>query len=302
MKRFLIFSLAFAFVVVMTGLSYANHNSTNAGDPANGIVHSRHNLSTGGEHFHSGDTNMPTTRLTTTGTSEVCVFCHTPHWAGNTGPLWNRKDVSSSFSGVNEGSLACLSCHDGATALDALINRPGHGSNTDGTTTDLSWTFQDDGSNVADKLGEHYAVGSNGLGDDHPISMSYTDALAEHNNHGVHALRATSTLLGSIDLKTSTGGAPLVTGNMWSIEGNIQDDGKIQDLLEGTNNTVECVSCHDPHYKNQTNPDLDFVRSYIGTASTVTLADHTDADIDGLFLKRVGGNSDSGVCRTCHNK
>ncbi len=88
-----------------------------------------------------------------TGTSEVCVFCHTPHGgrtdvAGGGAPLWNRAlppsgtsgtgaftmykspnfdgtvDVSTGPKGV---SLACLSCHDGTIALDALINAPGSG-------------------------------------------------------------------------------------------------------------------------------------------------------------------------------
>ena len=302
MKRFLIFSLAVAFVVAMTGLSYANHTTTSAGDAANGIIQSRHNLSTGGEHFHSGDTNMPSSRLTTTGTSEVCVFCHTPHWSSDKGPLWNRVSAQTSFSdhhGNNfepgEGSISCLSCHDGSTALDSLINRPGHGSNTDATiSSHMGWAFQDDGSFHTHVLGEHYAVGANNnLGDDHPINKDYNAALTEHGGAGVHALRPTNTALSDIDLTTSDGSDPLVTGNLWSIEGNIQEDGTIGDLLEDGN--VECVSCHDPHYKNLTNPDPDFVASY-GVSS------HTDPDIDGLFLKRVGGNSDSGVCRTCHDK
>ncbi len=308
--------------------SYARHTTTHAGDPANGIVSSRHNLSDAGWPFAGP-------------TSEICVYCHTPHWAGGGAPLWNRKNSVTSFTGENgsftpnAGSLACLSCHDGQTAFDALINRPGHGSNTDGSATDLQWAFwmpaasqsypttdydhlgtdttapcdicHKSGSLFADWVDPGRLVIGTNLTDDHPISVEYKP--------GVHSLRPTSTLLGSIDLTTSTGGAPLVTGNLWSIEGNIQDDGKIQDLLEGPNNTVECVSCHDPHYKNQTNPDQDFVGSYFKFTQTglegrhpttkslgQPATSHTDRSIDGLFLRRVGGNSDSGVCRTCHDK
>jgi cytochrome c553 len=90
------------------------------------------------------------------GGSEVCVYCHTAHGAGFAGelpngfpPLWNRKInsgtiyqtyagaqsahfESSSVTTLNSGgikgvSLACLSCHDGTIAFDALINLQGSG-------------------------------------------------------------------------------------------------------------------------------------------------------------------------------
>src|SRR3990172_1333464 len=89
------------------------------------------------------------------GTSEICVFCHTPHGASATGtwlkaPLWNRdldyqatrtyqlydQVWSFSFEGVlNDAagqrptgySRLCLSCHDGTVALGNLINAPGSG-------------------------------------------------------------------------------------------------------------------------------------------------------------------------------
>ncbi|MFQ5508246.1 MAG: hypothetical protein ACE5FN_02790 [Leptospirillia bacterium] len=85
-------------------------------------------------------------------TTEVCVFCHTPHGGRNTTtasnvPLWNRAmptastvyemydspnfDGSASWAvtgGQPKGvSLACLSCHDGTIGIDALINAPGSG-------------------------------------------------------------------------------------------------------------------------------------------------------------------------------
>lgn len=89
-----------------------------------------------------------------TGTTEVCVFCHTPHGAKLTGgilgggnlpqaPIWNRRinqggnyqvyagpnfDAAGTTPGTPKGvSLACLSCHDGTISFDALINAPGSG-------------------------------------------------------------------------------------------------------------------------------------------------------------------------------
>ncbi|MFY9268175.1 MAG: hypothetical protein WAO55_00330, partial [Candidatus Manganitrophaceae bacterium] len=83
---------------------------------------------------------------------EVCIFCHTPHGGqSNVGgvagiaPLWNRRlSNPMAFTPYNSPnydaqdllgtpgrpkgvSLACLSCHDGAVAFDALINSSGSG-------------------------------------------------------------------------------------------------------------------------------------------------------------------------------
>ena len=83
-----------------------------------------------------------------TGTTEICVFCHTPHGGNSTAtghaPLWNRllpEDAvyevygsptfdAQDFAGTHRPkgvSLACLSCHDGSIAFDSLINGPGSG-------------------------------------------------------------------------------------------------------------------------------------------------------------------------------
>ena len=81
------------------------------------------------------------------GTSEVCIFCHTPHGANpnvtEQAPIWNRNiPIDTTFdvykapnfegAGVFPGrpkgvSLACLSCHDGTIAIDAIINAAGSG-------------------------------------------------------------------------------------------------------------------------------------------------------------------------------
>ena len=109
-----------------------------------GIKDTKHNL---------GASNGTNTNYMTSGTDEICVFCHTPH-ASNTAvkaPLWNKPvaagssyttyntstsatiDGSVDMSGV---SLACLSCHDGTQAMDTMINKPGSGGyNLAGATT-----------------------------------------------------------------------------------------------------------------------------------------------------------------------
>ncbi|HET6371587.1 MAG TPA: hypothetical protein VFG95_10340, partial [Nitrospiria bacterium] len=83
------------------------------------------------------------------GTSEVCVFCHTPHGASPAGvkikaPIWNRQLSAAHYTlydqvwsksfeaSINPGaptgySRLCLSCHDGTIALGSVINKPGSG-------------------------------------------------------------------------------------------------------------------------------------------------------------------------------
>lgn len=73
--------------------------------------------------------------LTGTGT-QVCVYCHTPHNANaQDAPLWNRLNSAEDAYSLYESdtldtpsvqpvgvSQACLSCHDGTLAFNALTN------------------------------------------------------------------------------------------------------------------------------------------------------------------------------------
>src|SRR3990172_10723226 len=129
------------------------------GDAAGGVVWSRHNLSSYGEHYQATTSVSGTSTATgieplTVITTEICVFCHTPHFGRtDTAPLWNRGTsatgyvpygttvAGTSITSVGGSSLACLSCHDGVTTLDNLINKPGKGSRTNGTGADMGWVF-----------------------------------------------------------------------------------------------------------------------------------------------------------------
>lgn len=111
--------------------AWANHEVRMSED----VSRTKHNLSSNPD-------------INATGTTEICVFCHTPHGANSTAtgqaPLWNRllpEDLSyevygspsfdaQDVTGIHRPkgvSLACLSCHDGSIAFDSLINGPGSG-------------------------------------------------------------------------------------------------------------------------------------------------------------------------------
>jgi predicted CXXCH cytochrome family protein len=102
------------------------------------------------------------------GTDQICIFCHTPHNAKTPqlAPLWNHASAAGPFTLYSSTTLqavpgqpagvskACLSCHDGVTAIDA------YGANTTGTAMTGS-----------------AALGTN-LSDDHPVSITFDAALA----------------------------------------------------------------------------------------------------------------------------
>ena len=100
--------------------------------------------------------------------NRVCEVCHTPHNAQVVdAPLWDHEvnaavnyamytsptldmDNTSNADGPQGVSLACLGCHDGATAIDSFAGNSGVQFMPDGPT----------------KLGLD-------LSDDHPISITY---------------------------------------------------------------------------------------------------------------------------------
>lgn len=160
----------------------------------------------------------------------VCSPCHSIHATDTSSavPLWAHYTTTQTFTthtspfmidnGVNTNttlqpsgaSKACLSCHDGVTA----INQTFSGSFTGGAA--LSGTAA--GLNSGDIIGTDLAA-------THPISIKFTSALATAN---------------------PTFYDPNVQHMQWppSLTGQTI----AQAMLKGTNHdTVECSSCHDPH-------------------------------------------------------
>ena len=90
-----------------------------------GISATKHNLSTTG----TGGTAATTE-------TEICIFCHTPHGGDPTiAPLWNKPvqvHALNAYGTTKAGtvcrradcgvSFACMSCHDGVSAMGAVLN------------------------------------------------------------------------------------------------------------------------------------------------------------------------------------
>lgn len=200
MKKILILIAAIALTF---GVAYADN-----------VTNTDHNLTDSTNPYYTDGVNT---------TDEICVFCHTPHGASADAPLWNRQYTPGAFSMYTSTTLdmtiqaapesvsaACLSCHDGTTAFDSLINEPGNGNDA---ITDAAWLASWSGSgNKMNATNSPVAYLGTDLSDDHPISIAYDTTLDADFN----------AIVGN-----AVNGLP---------------------LYDGTNlNQVECGSCHNPH-------------------------------------------------------
>ncbi len=168
--------------------------------PSRDITKTPHNLSvSGGGGAHDVKSSQET---------RICIFCHTPHHATSSQPLWSREvsaltiyipyasaTLRSKPQQPRGPSRLCLSCHDGTIAMGLLAG---------GANLDQSMPVMPADVDPA----KNPNLGTD-LSNDHPISMSY---LAE-------------------------------TSSEFNSPALLQQQGV--KLSEGT--YVECTSCHDPH-------------------------------------------------------
>jgi Doubled CXXCH motif (Paired_CXXCH_1) len=210
----------------------------------------RHNLSTGG----SGDVHAAPG-----GTSEVCVFCHTPHGATRQdeggvalrSPLWNRrvpagttytpydsstldaKQIAEGFDATPGGSSKlCLSCHDGTLAIGNVNVLNGRESVTIPMTGTGPGDTMPPGQGTTTGFTRYLGTD---LRNDHPISVTYSSTLAARDGE-----------LRSPDAQ-----------QRWPTDGSvigIRGPGLKPLLpLERTGAShqgqVQCATCHDPHMR-----------------------------------------------------
>jgi predicted CXXCH cytochrome family protein len=171
------------------------HGGNAAAQPTS-IVEGPHNLSTSG----SGPVRASIE-------DQVCIFCHAPHNAAPTRPLWNRLTPVGAYSIYTSPSLnalpgqptgtskMCLSCHDGTIALGSVVSR--------GTPIHMA-------AGITTIPAGRTNLGTD-LSDDHPISFRYDSGLAGKDP----GLRQPSTLPPEVKLDH--------------------------------NSELQCTSCHDAH-------------------------------------------------------
>ncbi len=196
------------------------------------IVLSGNLFALGGPHA-----NLNSSTNTSTDNGELCIYCHTPHASNkdaSPAPIWNKPTTNVVFTmygattageaGVtmagtptdaapSGSSMACLSCHDGVSAMNRVVNAPGSG-NTDSATGVLIGALPLYPKPMV--TNPYKAVGVNGdMTDDHPISIQYIEGRA--------GLRPT----------TDTVAADIIGATYVS---DLLRDGKVQ-----------CSSCHEVH-------------------------------------------------------
>ncbi|MBF0283560.1 MAG: hypothetical protein HQL51_03780 [Magnetococcales bacterium] len=243
-----------------------------------GIKGSKHDLGSGG-----------TAQATTANTTEVCVFCHTPHGSNTSAsaPLWNKKLPTTSYTRysslgtstldgaettVGSVSLACLSCHDGTQAMDVMINAPGSGGyNASGAEFDASA--------IGAMTGGPIPMLGSDLSNDHPVSIQY-------GGGGLNSSQADGAYTNSTFTDkdfNSVRKATINSNPVWWVDTNSDGTRDKDEMMLYTRTVssvtqpyVECASCHDPHNA--------------GTASATSVA----------FLRK--SNANSAVCLACHNK
>ncbi len=162
------------------------------------------------------------------GQGEVCLFCHTPHAATPSSPLWNREDPGTFYQTYDSSTLKatvgqpsgssrlCLSCHDGTIGLAQTFNP----NNAGGNTVYIAAT-------------DRGYIGTD-LRDDHPISFAYDNNLAAAKGE----LRQPSSLPPSLPLDHN-GQMQCTTCH------DPHDDTNGQFMRLDNRASAMCVACHD---------------------------------------------------------
>lgn len=209
-----------------------------------GVSKTRHNLSS----------SSPFTNYSADNESEVCIFCHTPHGGSLSGPLWNRdlpdtvglgafthydsatfRASGGTYTGttlqttraVSNESMLCLSCHDGAVAMNSLLNYGNYVGVPDGNSIGPIVTML--GISPGAVIGAAWdpadptilLLENRLLGDDHPISFSYSSLVAQAQAGQFYDLATVK----NNGIRLFPNGA----------------------AASDTTTRVECSSCHDPH-------------------------------------------------------
>lgn len=223
--------------------------------------------------------------------TQICVFCHTPHGANTSvkAPLWNRnvntaqtytrytsssldaETITDGFSAQPGGSsVLCLSCHDGMLALgnvNVLWGQPANIALVDGSNNAVSTMPSGSGALTGNTRNLQ-----TDLSNDHPISVTYNDALAAAD--------------GEMTRMTTANPAQrdVISGKIIGIRTNAY---KPLLPLEPTGKDgigqIQCATCHDPHLTAQK-----FLRANRFQVATPTGGDFSEANDQ--------------ICLACHPK
>lgn len=299
------------------------------------VLHTKHNFSssnTGGA-FGGGTARSSNS---TSDTTEICVFCHTPHGADQTAyaPIWNRAQTTATFvrfsslnrwsfdakeAPVGTVSLACLSCHDGTQAVSSMINTPG--SDTTGSLAMNQFSAMSElvpangpmnTRNGGTSLGDMIYLGTD-LSNDHPISMQYggggLTSVAPITNTNDPDFAQPGVGTGSPGgLAVNAAGNPRVGFNTDSVAINGSGTGVVNHDTNGKGAFSDrwWVDTGVAGYQGTDMPLYtrnDITGNAAAIEPTVECGTcHDPHSGNTTFLRIPGGNQNSQVCLTCHAK
>lgn len=265
----------------------------------------KHNLSaaadgSGYTHPTNGAGSVPTRNIKASSSTEICVFCHTPHGASATAtPLWNRKvagdgytqsyvlydsstldakQVQGSLEQPGGSSKLCLSCHDGTVAV-GNVNvfegvSPTSNPQSSSTIATSGGTYMPAGAGTDTGFTRNLGVD---LTNDHPISVSYNDALANRDGE----LRTPSGNPSLVGVRSSTNKPKLKLENTGT---------------PGTNEAqIQCATCHDPHIRETE-------EATVGNQKFLRLNRFQQQDPPSSSGFNAADNSGDIICLACHDK
>ncbi|WP_298267838.1 cytochrome c3 family protein [Geobacter sp.] len=206
-------------------------------------------------------------------TTQICVFCHTPHNPKAQIPLWNRSGQNANTvfklytssatlnmygatkpSGFSSDSISlfCMSCHDGSPLGGGVHNLP---SDSGGTLT-ADPRYSRGGVGVS---GDKIVAGKTNFGTDltksHPVNIPYNPSLDA--NGGFRPVGGAN----SNEVNVSGSGA---TNNLPLFKATINGS---------TVYAVECASCHAVHGSKYVGQSVNFLRTTM-KGSLLCLACH----------------------------
>jgi len=299
MKKLFVLLTFAVFVFGLAGAAFAIGDAVTAGQSALGYTNNSTGYSIVNTYHNLGYTTTAMGSAhpisTSAGTDEICVFCHTPHYAAQPDLLWNHAATTITTSNADWGmtnsattsgtrttnvaltssTLRCLGCHDGSQAIGQVnfaytitqTTPPLFGVTIPTTpVTTITGRYQLGGTLTAG--------GQRSFAGQHPVSIPYAGASYNSITSGITSLLGQFTTASAA--ANAAGGAVVLytspsAGNSYPVAPG---------AVTGLNDGIECGSCHDVH--GQQNP-----------TNSGSLPSHLGQ------LIRVG-TTGSKLCLTCH--
>lgn len=280
--------------IIIAALAALAFNAGMAAAAVYPLTGTKHDLSS----FGTGSYRAKTAVEGPGGTTEICIFCHTPHGGNTEAPLWNRASTAENYQFYTSDVLAalnypaaedpktgaahsrtriCLSCHDGTIALGSVVNMP---NNISSTYTEIQMF----GNSKIQQSSPGY-IGID-LRDDHPVAIPHDNAkdaelsvniTADAPNVNLYELNAGQAK------KTRSGGAGSYVECTSCHNPHDNQYGKF--LVDSNTSSKICTSCH-----NKTGDDSNLTNESIHSNTTYSIS----------YPSPVGSSVQNGKCMVCH--